>query len=76
MTHHAEIERCDREIAEMERQPPGAPAYLTTLGMLDWRRERRLIELEQLNPCQRLFAESVERDARRWRRIRERRNDG
>ena len=28
------IARCDREIAEMLNQDPGAPAYLTTLGIL------------------------------------------
>jgi hypothetical protein len=41
-----EIARCDREIAAMEQQPPVAPAYLTTLGIEDWRGEKRLIERE------------------------------
>ena|SRR5215471_18746429 len=40
----AEIERCDREIAEIEARPPGSPAYLTTLGIEDWRWEKRLLE--------------------------------
>jgi len=39
-----EIERCDREIAEMLAQPPTAPAYLTTLGIEDWRCEKRELE--------------------------------
>ena len=34
-----EIARCDREIAEMLAQSPVAPAYLTTLGIEDWRHE-------------------------------------
>ena len=38
-----EIERCDREIAEMLAQPPTAPAYLTTMGIEDWRWEKRLL---------------------------------
>jgi len=41
-----EIARCDAEIAAMEQQPPGAPAYLTTLGIEDWRREKQMIERE------------------------------
>jgi hypothetical protein len=39
-----EIERCDRQIAEYEAQPIGAPAYLTTLGIEDWRGEKRILE--------------------------------
>jgi len=39
-----EIARCDREIAEMLAQPPTSPAYLTTLGIEDWRWEKRLLE--------------------------------
>jgi hypothetical protein len=39
-----EIARCDREIATMEAQEPVAPAYLTTLGIMDWHWERRLLE--------------------------------
>ena len=39
-----EIARCDREIAEMLAQPPTAPAYLTTMGIEDWRWERRELE--------------------------------
>jgi hypothetical protein len=42
----AEIARCDREIAEMETQEPVKPAYLTTMGIEDWRAERRLLERE------------------------------
>jgi hypothetical protein len=38
-----EIERCDREIAAMEQQEPGQPAYLTTLGIEDWEAEKRLL---------------------------------
>jgi hypothetical protein len=42
----AEIARCDREIAAMECRPPDldAPAYLTTMGIEDWRAERRILE--------------------------------
>jgi hypothetical protein len=39
-----EIERCDRELREMESQPPVQPAYLTTLGIEDWRREKHILE--------------------------------
>jgi hypothetical protein len=41
-----EIARCDAEIAAMEQQPSTVPAYLTTLGIEDWQREKRLIERE------------------------------
>ncbi|HWP32637.1 MAG TPA: hypothetical protein VNL97_02710 [Solirubrobacterales bacterium] len=41
-----EIARCDAEIAAMEQQEPTVPAYLTTLGIEDWRGEKRLIERE------------------------------
>lgn len=40
-----ELARCDREIAAMHAQT-GKPAWLTTLGIEDWRAERRLIEGE------------------------------
>lgn len=43
-----EIAKCDDEIAAMQHQEPTAPAYLTTLGIEDWRRERRI--LEQMEP--------------------------
>jgi hypothetical protein len=39
-----EIARCDREIAEMEQQPPLQPAYLTTLGIQDWEGEKRILQ--------------------------------
>lgn len=39
-----EIARCDREIAEMEQQPPVQPAYLTTLGIQDWKAEKRILQ--------------------------------
>ncbi len=39
-----EIARCDREIAEMEQQLPGQPAYLTTLGIEDWKAEKRILQ--------------------------------
>jgi hypothetical protein len=39
-----EIARCDKEIRAMEQQPPVQPAYLTTLGLEDWRAERRILE--------------------------------
>ena len=39
-----EIARCDREIAAMESQDPVKPAYLTTMGIEDWRKERRILE--------------------------------
>lgn len=45
-----ELDRCDREIAEMENQPPGAPAYLTTLGIEDWKREKLLVYDEANHP--------------------------
>lgn len=41
-----EIARCDQEISAMERQPATQPAYLTTLGIEDWRREKQLLERE------------------------------
>jgi hypothetical protein len=41
-----EIARCDREIAAMEAQEPVGPAYLTTLGIEDWRWERRKLAEE------------------------------
>lgn len=48
MTHDEcarEIARCDAEIAAAEQQQ-NAPAYLVTLGIEDWRAEKRLIERE------------------------------
>ena len=39
-----EIARCDREIAAMQAQNPVKPAYLTTLGIEDWKRERAILE--------------------------------
>lgn len=39
-----QIARCDLEIAAMESQPEVAPAYLTTLGIEDWRGEKRILE--------------------------------
>jgi hypothetical protein len=39
----AELDRCDREIAEMEAQAPVKPAWLVTLGIEDWECEKRLI---------------------------------
>lgn len=39
----AQIDRCDREIAAMYAQPPVQPAIITTLGILDWEREREMI---------------------------------
>ena len=42
----AEIQRCDDEIEQMEAQEASAPAYLTTLGILDWKGERRMLERE------------------------------
>lgn len=45
---HRAIERCDREIAEAETQTD-APAYLVTLGIEDWEREkRRLLDLAKV----------------------------
>lgn len=44
------LDRCDREIREMTHQPPVKPAYITTLGIEDWRCERRLIENELRKP--------------------------
>jgi hypothetical protein len=39
-----EIARCEQEIAAMERQSTTAPAFLTTLGIEDWRAEKRILE--------------------------------
>lgn len=39
-----EIERCDREIAQMQAQEPIRPAYLTTIGILDWESEKRILQ--------------------------------
>jgi hypothetical protein len=40
----AAIERCDREIEEIEsRQNTTEPAWLVTLGVEDWRAEKRLL---------------------------------
>ena len=44
-----EIARCDAEIARMEAQEAVAPAYLTTLGIEDWRRERGMLQRELRN---------------------------
>jgi len=38
-----EIARCDREIHAAETQPPGARAYLTVMGIEDWRYEKMLL---------------------------------
>jgi hypothetical protein len=43
MNAGAELARCDREIAAMRAQDPVRPAYLVTLGIADWERERALI---------------------------------
>jgi len=39
-----EIARCERELAAMWAQPEGQPAYLTTLGIHDWEREREFLQ--------------------------------
>lgn len=39
-----QLERCRREIAEMEAQEPVRPAFLTTLGIEDWRGEMRILQ--------------------------------
>jgi hypothetical protein len=39
------LQRCDAEIREMEAQTD-APAWLVTLGIEDWKAEKRLIERE------------------------------
>ena len=45
------IERCDYEIQEILNRPDvkagTAPAWLVTLGVCDWEREKRLIEKEE-----------------------------
>ena len=46
---HSDLERCDREIAEASAHM-NAPAYLVTLGVEDWRVERRMIEQELAQP--------------------------
>ncbi len=45
---HTDLERCNREIADMLEQPPAKPAWLVTLGVHDWEVERSLI-LRQSN---------------------------
>jgi hypothetical protein len=40
-----ELARCDAEIAAMQNQS-GVPAWLVTLGILDWEAEKRLIRAE------------------------------
>ena len=44
----SDLERCDREIAEILARPDIvagiAPAYLVTLGIEDWEAEKRLIQ--------------------------------
>jgi len=44
------LERCAREQAELQARPDAmagtAPAWLMTLGMEDWEREKELIERE------------------------------
>lgn len=54
--YEREIARCDRELEEMRNQPSGQPAYLTALGILDWEREKRLIEEERRQNLQRTAA--------------------
>jgi hypothetical protein len=40
-----ELSRCDREIEEIRaRDNSACPAYLSTLGVADWEREKRLIQ--------------------------------
>lgn len=43
----ADLARCDREMEEIQQRPDvvsgAAPAFLVTLGMEDWRREKELI---------------------------------
>lgn len=51
-----EIARCEREIADMECQSPTQPAYLTTLGIQDWRAEKARIEAEKRRAFERLAA--------------------
>ena len=41
-----DLARCDREIAEASAHTE-APAWLVTLGVEDWKREREWIEQEQ-----------------------------
>lgn len=38
-----QIDRCDREIAEIEARTDEGPAYLRVLGTVDWEREKRLL---------------------------------
>ena len=42
---HSEIARCDAEIASMQGQFD-KPAWLVSLGILDWEQEKRLIRAE------------------------------
>jgi len=43
MTLQEKLERCDREIAAMNAQPPVQPAWLVTLGVEDWEAEKRFL---------------------------------
>jgi len=46
-----DLARCDREIAEASAHTE-APAWLVTLGVEDWRAEKRLIEAERASSLQ------------------------
>ena len=41
----ADLARCDREIAEIENRPDfkTAPAWLLTMGIMDWETEKAII---------------------------------
>lgn len=46
-----EIARCDREIEAMQSQPEGEKAYLTTLGINDWRTEKAILQRILTDPA-------------------------
>lgn len=54
-----EIARCDREIRAMETQPVGQPAYLTTLGIEDWKAEKRILQRNAATSGRRVDADRV-----------------
>lgn len=54
-----QIARCDQEILEMETQEATKPAYLTTLGIEDWKAERRILELHLPLVCPFCFPDLI-----------------
>lgn len=57
MSVQDDLARCDREIAEIRNRPDvldgSTPAWLATLGILDWEYEKRLVADEALREIER-----------------------